>query len=124
MEYLGERKIVHRDLAARNILVASDSHVKISDFGLAQVTGANTYYYLKTNRELPFRWCVPGSQRRRSGDRVGLRGMLSRLWWWSYVWPWGSLTCRLSGGVGWERCVTFCADDVCLECDCEELSAD
>ena len=58
MEYLGEKKIVHRDLAARNILVASDTHVKISDFGLAQVTGANTYYYLKTNRELPFRWWV------------------------------------------------------------------
>ncbi|XP_043204209.1 tyrosine-protein kinase hopscotch-like [Amphibalanus amphitrite] len=74
MEYLGEKKIVHRDLAARNILVASDTHVKISDFGLAQVTGANTYYYLKTNRELPFRWYAPES------IRYGKFSSLSDVW--------------------------------------------
>jgi Janus kinase 2 len=56
MDYLGQKKIVHRDLAARNILVASETHVKISDFGLAQVMGTNDYYILKTNRELPIKW--------------------------------------------------------------------
>lgn len=56
MEYLGRMKIVHRDLAARNILVASEHHVKISDFGLAQVMGKNDYYILKTSRELPIKW--------------------------------------------------------------------
>lgn len=56
MDYLGQKKIVHRDLAARNILVASATHVKISDFGLAQVMGTNDYYILKTNRELPIKW--------------------------------------------------------------------
>lgn len=56
MDYLGKKKIVHRDLAARNILVASENHVKISDFGLAQVVGQNSYYILKTNRELPIKW--------------------------------------------------------------------
>lgn len=56
MEYLGTKHIVHRDLAARNILVADKTHVKISDFGLAQVMGNNDYYILKTNRELPIKW--------------------------------------------------------------------
>lgn len=59
MEYLGQRRIIHRDLAARNILVASANTVKISDFGLAQMTGQKEYYKLKTNRELPVRWYAP-----------------------------------------------------------------
>jgi len=63
MDYLGRMKIVHRDLAARNILVASDHHVKISDFGLAQVMGKNDYYILKTSRELPIKWYAPESLR-------------------------------------------------------------
>lgn len=60
MAYLGSKNIVHRDLAARNILVASDNHVKISDFGLAQVLEKNHYYILKTHRELPIKWQVYG----------------------------------------------------------------
>lgn len=56
MHYLGTKNIVHRDLAARNILVVDESHVKISDFGLAQVITSNDYYILKTNRELPIKW--------------------------------------------------------------------
>jgi len=59
MEYLGQKRIVHRDLAARNILVAAPDHVKISDFGLAQVTGQKDYYRLRTNRDLPIRWYAP-----------------------------------------------------------------
>lgn len=57
MKYLGDKKIVHRDLAARNILVASETHVKISDFGLAQVLEPNSdYYILKTSRDIPIKW--------------------------------------------------------------------
>lgn len=63
MEYLGHKSIVHRDLAARNILVASENRVKISDFGLAQVTGNNDYYILQTNRDLPIKWYAPESLR-------------------------------------------------------------
>ena len=37
MEYLGSCRCVHRDLAARNILVESETHVKIADFGLAKL---------------------------------------------------------------------------------------
>ncbi|CAG2067885.1 unnamed protein product, partial [Timema podura] len=55
MEYLGCKNIVHRDLAARNILVANEHHVKISDFGLAQVMEKNDYYFLQTARELPIK---------------------------------------------------------------------
>lgn len=61
MRYLGQKNIVHRDLAARNILVVDENHVKISDFGLAQVMGNNDYYILKTNRELPIKWYAPES---------------------------------------------------------------
>ncbi|GJQ70199.1 putative Band 4.1 homologues [Trypoxylus dichotomus] len=61
MAYLGEKKIVHRDLAARNILVVDMNHVKISDFGLAQVVGANNYYIMKSTRDLPIKWYAPES---------------------------------------------------------------
>lgn len=57
MHYLGTKNIVHRDLAARNILVVDDNHVKISDFGLAQVMHHN-YYMMKTQRDLPIKWLV------------------------------------------------------------------
>ncbi|XP_034184944.2 tyrosine-protein kinase hopscotch isoform X1 [Osmia lignaria lignaria] len=63
MEYLGSKSIVHRDLAARNILVADENKVKISDFGLAQVTGKNDYYILQTDRGLPIKWYAPESIR-------------------------------------------------------------
>ncbi|XP_033312196.1 tyrosine-protein kinase hopscotch isoform X1 [Bombus bifarius] len=63
MDYLGSMSIVHRDLAARNILVADENKVKISDFGLAQVTGKNDYYILQTDRGLPIKWYAPESIR-------------------------------------------------------------
>lgn len=57
MDYLGSKNVVHRDLAARNILVASETHLKISDFGLAQMTkGKGDYYMLQTVRDLPMKW--------------------------------------------------------------------
>ncbi|KAF5272860.1 hypothetical protein FQR65_LT00456 [Abscondita terminalis] len=61
MAYLVTKNIVHRDLATRNILVVDDNHVKISDFGLAQVMEANEYYVLKTIREMPIKWFAPES---------------------------------------------------------------
>ncbi|XP_041774912.1 tyrosine-protein kinase hopscotch [Anopheles merus] len=59
MNYLCEKNIVHRDLAARNILVESKKCVKISDFGLAQVTEGSNYYVARHSRELPIRWYAP-----------------------------------------------------------------
>lgn len=56
MEYLVSKKIVHRDLAARNVLVDSDECVKISDFGLAQVTDSNGYYTVQNQRDIPIKW--------------------------------------------------------------------
>ncbi|OAD58872.1 Tyrosine-protein kinase hopscotch [Eufriesea mexicana] len=67
MDYLGSMSIVHRDLAARNILVADENKVKISDFGLAQVTGKNDYYILKTDRGLPIKWQVYAPESIRDG---------------------------------------------------------
>lgn len=46
MEYLGAQRCVHRDLASRNILVESESHVKIGDFGLAKLLPQDKDYYV------------------------------------------------------------------------------
>ncbi|KAL9706949.1 hypothetical protein quinque_010467 [Culex quinquefasciatus] len=59
MHHLFEKKIIHRDLAARNILVQDANWVKISDFGLAQVTDGNHYYYAQSPRSLPVKWYAP-----------------------------------------------------------------
>lgn len=45
MSYLEERRLVHRDLAARNVLVKTPQHVKITDFGLAKLLGAEEKEY-------------------------------------------------------------------------------
>ncbi|NWU14197.1 JAK3 kinase, partial [Cephalopterus ornatus] len=46
MEYLGAQRCVHRDLASRNILVESETHVKIGDFGLAKLLPQDKDYYV------------------------------------------------------------------------------
>jgi serine/threonine protein kinase len=58
MIYLSEKKIIHRDLAARNVLVTSDIHMKISDFGLARTLGKEKDYYAMANqnKEIPSYW--------------------------------------------------------------------
>ncbi|XP_077293855.1 tyrosine-protein kinase hopscotch [Arctopsyche grandis] len=62
MEYLETKNVVHRDLAARNILVVDESHVKISDFGLARKIDKDGYYELKSDRALPLNWYAPESK--------------------------------------------------------------
>ncbi len=57
MEYLQELRYVHRDLAARNILVASESLVKIADFGLTKIIPFDKEYYRVTQPgESPIFW--------------------------------------------------------------------
>ncbi len=36
---LSNKKIVHRDLATRNILLKSEQHIRLSDFGLSRFEG-------------------------------------------------------------------------------------
>lgn len=45
MVYLEERRLVHRNLSARNIVVKSPNHIKIADFGLAQLLEADVKEY-------------------------------------------------------------------------------
>ncbi|XP_041863066.1 tyrosine-protein kinase JAK2 [Melanotaenia boesemani] len=62
MQYLQTLRYVHRDLAARNILVASDSLVKIADFGLTKVIPFDKEYYRVTQPgESPIFWYAPES---------------------------------------------------------------
>ena len=57
MEYLGSRRCVHRDLAARNILVESETHVKIADFGLAKLLPLDKdYYVVREPGQSPIFW--------------------------------------------------------------------
>uniref|UniRef100_A0A4W6CM24 Tyrosine-protein kinase n=1 Tax=Lates calcarifer TaxID=8187 RepID=A0A4W6CM24_LATCA len=60
MEYLQTLRYVHRDLAARNILVASESLVKIADFGLTKIIPFDKEYYRVTQPgESPIFWYAP-----------------------------------------------------------------
>lgn len=62
MEYLQSLRYVHRDLAARNILVASETLVKIADFGLTKVIPHNKEYYRVTHPgESPIFWYISSS---------------------------------------------------------------
>ncbi|PNI50548.1 JAK3 isoform 2 [Pan troglodytes] len=62
MEYLGSRRCVHRDLAARNILVESEAHVKIADFGLAKLLPLDKdYYVVREPGQSPIFWYAPES---------------------------------------------------------------
>uniref|UniRef100_A0A665VLH1 Tyrosine-protein kinase n=1 Tax=Echeneis naucrates TaxID=173247 RepID=A0A665VLH1_ECHNA len=62
MEYLQTLRYVHRDLAARNILVASESLVKIADFGLTKIIPVDKEYYRVTQPgESPIFWYAPES---------------------------------------------------------------
>ena len=46
---------MHRDLAARNVLMVSESHVKISDFGLSRrMFEDKEYYKTKTDQGAVF----------------------------------------------------------------------
>jgi len=45
MQYLESMNFVHRDLAARNVLLASEQHAKISDFGMSKALGLDNQYY-------------------------------------------------------------------------------
>ncbi|XP_044056522.1 tyrosine-protein kinase JAK2 isoform X2 [Siniperca chuatsi] len=62
MEYLQSLRYVHRDLAARNILVASESLVKIADFGLTKIIPFDKEYYRVTQPGgSPIFWYAPES---------------------------------------------------------------
>lgn len=61
MEYMRWMNVVHRDLAARNVLVSSDYHVKVSDFGLSRAAASNRTYTQKKFGPAPIKWYAPES---------------------------------------------------------------
>ncbi|XP_062993988.1 non-receptor tyrosine-protein kinase TNK1 [Elgaria multicarinata webbii] len=64
MAYLESKLFVHRDLAARNILLSSEEHAKIGDFGLMRpLSSKSDRYIMSAHRRIPFAWCAPESLR-------------------------------------------------------------
>lgn len=59
MEYLESKKCIHRDLAARNCLVADQSLVKISDFGMSREQEDGVYSSTGCLRQIPIKWTAP-----------------------------------------------------------------
>lgn len=58
MKALDEAGFVHRDLAARNVLVSSDLHCKIADFGLARDVSTSKVYKSEGG-QVAVRWTAP-----------------------------------------------------------------
>lgn len=42
LQHAHENGIIHRDIKSQNILVNTNGHIKVSDFGIARVAGSNT----------------------------------------------------------------------------------
>ena len=42
LQHAHDNGIIHRDIKPQNILVHSDGHIKVADFGIARVAGSNT----------------------------------------------------------------------------------
>lgn len=60
MAYLESKSFVHRDLAARNVLLSSEQHAKISDFGMSKAIGIGTNYYkAHETGKWPLKWYAP-----------------------------------------------------------------
>uniref|UniRef100_A0A4W4G9P8 Tyrosine-protein kinase n=1 Tax=Electrophorus electricus TaxID=8005 RepID=A0A4W4G9P8_ELEEL len=59
MEYLESQKCIHRDLAARNCLVAEQSVVKISDFGMSRQEQDGVYSATGGMKQIPVKWTAP-----------------------------------------------------------------
>ena len=42
LQHAHQNGIIHRDIKPQNVLVHADGHIKVADFGIAQVAGSNT----------------------------------------------------------------------------------
>lgn len=106
MNYLEERRLVHRDLAARNVLVKTPQHVKITDFGLAKLLGAEEKEYHAEGGKVRSCW---GPAATALGPLAVGRGAFSgraggRTAAAAHTWVWLGSSARASRGLGGRVC--------------------
>ncbi|CAD6187899.1 unnamed protein product [Caenorhabditis auriculariae] len=58
LAHMAEKKIVHRDLAARNCLFSKYGILKVTDFGLSDLT-VKLAAYCTATEQMPVRWMAP-----------------------------------------------------------------
>ncbi|CAG7722034.1 unnamed protein product [Allacma fusca] len=56
MQHLESKRVIHGDLATRNVLLYSENHVKITDFGLSRQLLNYDNYVKQSQTKLPWRW--------------------------------------------------------------------
>ena len=83
--------VIHRDLAARNLLLDSNLHVRVGDFGFSRVkAAAASKGYTKSDMG-PIRWLAPEAMRRKmyseASDVFSFGVVLFEMFWKSMPWP-------------------------------------
>ncbi|CAG7720044.1 unnamed protein product, partial [Allacma fusca] len=56
MQHLESKRVIHGDLATRNVLLYSENHIKITDFGLSRQLLNYDNYVKQSQTKLPWRW--------------------------------------------------------------------
>ncbi|XP_054707215.1 fibroblast growth factor receptor 2-like [Uloborus diversus] len=81
MEHISSLKLIHRDIAARNILMCSEEHVKIADFGLSKDIYETQNYHSITQQRLPIKWMAPEAiEKRRFNVRTDVWSFGVLMW--------------------------------------------
>lgn len=121
LEYLHERGIVHRDLKPDNLLIGSDGHIKLTDFGLSALGLVDRHQEMRQQTTWQHLMCQDAGEPEPAGQRIELsRECVGTP---DYVAPEIFMGCSYGHAVDWWSlgCITyeffvgwtpFCGDDL------------